>query len=275
MAIRPVFEKEANEEIKNLYRKLKEALKLDSLPLFFAYLGAFPEYFRYIAQQIDNLAKNHEFNKLCGETATEIEKELTEKLTISEELENWLNRYKYSPAFYNFQKDLQHIFLSNVKLTFIFIALREAVKGWAVASKKLSGEVKINAQTAKETPQEDFVFDDTYAKNYSIEARKGEIAAAGESALEKDLLPEYLVLCRRDFIDVLKNEDFLRLRVQIEQKFLNDLALLPESIYSPINVVLQYTSKYPDFPDLLYLLTEHFPTYAVQRMLFSGYMIKG
>jgi len=44
MTIKPIYENQANEEVKNEYKKIKEALGLPDIPLFFAYIGGFPEY---------------------------------------------------------------------------------------------------------------------------------------------------------------------------------------------------------------------------------------
>jgi hypothetical protein len=34
------------------------------------------------------------------------------------------------------------------------------------------------------------------------------------------------------------------------------------------------TKKHKNYPELLYLLSEHFPTSVVQRLMFSGYIIE-
>jgi len=91
-------------------------------------------------------------------------------------------------------------------------------------------------------------------------------------AIEKDLLPRYLFLCQQEFNQLMKKEEFLILRVGIEKLILSSLPLLPEKIVSPINVFYKLTEKYKEFPELLYLMSEHFPTLAVQKMLFSGFM---
>lgn len=283
--IKQIFEPEASEEVRNNYVKIREALQLPKVPLFFTYLGSFPEYLNYLTDQVADLLKNQRFDDICFETSLKTHNQIKNNITYSEEITNWISRYKHSPSFYNFQKDLQRIFLNNIKLAFIFISLREALKGWAIAAKKLptaNSNIKQNTEQIKN----DLIFDDFYNVNnnqiiksgsFKIEQEKNEdetaMAKRNAEQIEKDLLPEYLHLCRMNFMDILKNPDFLGLRIEVEQNILNTLDILPSIIFSPINIVLSYTSKNPSFPDLLYLLSEHFPTYAVQRMLFSGYMI--
>ena len=70
----------------------------------------------------------------------------------------------------------------------------------------------------------------------------------------------------------MKKEEFLILRVGIEKLILSSLVLMPEKIVSPINIFYKLTEKYEEFPELLYLMYEHFPTLVVQKMIFSGFM---
>lgn len=281
MAIHPVFEPEAPDNVNECYKKLKSGFALPEIPLFFAYLGAFPEYLQYITTQITALAQNEKFLSLISQTANQFQELTNKRFPPSEDIKNWLERYRYVPSFYNFQKNLSHILENNVKLVFVFIALREAVKGWAVAAKKLPGQTTFQVKSAGSVRGDEFVFNDLIKHlPESSQETINDLTASDKSIattknhIEKDLLPEYLMLCRNEFGFVLKTEEFLHVRIAAEKNILSLLEILPEAIFSPINVVLQYTSKYPDFPDLLYLLAEHFPTYAMQRALFSAYMMK-
>ncbi len=281
--VTPVYEKNASVEIQRLYTQIKGAVGLTSLPMFFAYLGAFPDYLNYITNQIVRNLNNPQFLTLCGETKHKIKNKLDIYAPKTNEIDQWLGRYKNSPAFYNFQNDLAHIFLTNIKLVFIFLSLREALKGWAVAAKKLPATYQQTDRTVStNSVKEDLVFGgfetthETVYKQDIINTNKtGSLSVRGNFALERDLLPNYLKLCRNEFTLILKTNEFWQMRVRVEELFLHDLAILPDLIFSPINIVLKLTEKYPDFPDLLYLLSEHFPTYAMQRMLFSGFMLSG
>jgi hypothetical protein len=222
--ISPIFESQADEKTKEVYQQIKQAFSVAKPPIFFCYLAPFYEYFSYIATQIITNLKNEKFIEIINETRDIILKLIKDNLKKSEETNEFLNRFKHSPQFFYFQKDLEKIFDTNLKLTFIFIALREAVKGWAIA------------------------------------------------AIEKDLLPSYLQLCRNDFYLLLKKDEYVFIRLEIEKIILRFLSFLPELIVSPVNLVIEMTKKYENYPELLYLLSEHFPTTVVQRLMFSGYM---
>ena len=128
---------------------------------------------------------------------------------------------------------------------------------------------------------EDFIFNQefeykdelsTEEKHRKITTSGSEVVINSSSPIQKDLLREYLSLCRNDFTLHMMDEEFVILRLGVEKMILSSLDSLPSVIHSPINTVLKLTTKYPNFPELLYLLSEHFPTCAVQRLLFSAYM---
>lgn len=279
MQLHPVLEHEATEEVKILYQQIRQSLNTPSVPLFFQYLGGFPEYLQYITQQLVPLLYDPVFTQISENIGSTIEEKLTEGASFSDELAKWISRNQRSPSFYNFQNDVHTIFINNVKLALIFLALREAVKGWAVAAKKISAQSSprdMNLHYARGMSNALIYYDIIPAVKTSNYPDKGSYQNEGlikrEVGIEGNLLSEYLYLCRNDFRNFLKSEEFVYLRLEVEKEILTATQTMPTPMSSPINVVLELTSPYPHFPDLLYLLSEHFPIYAIQRMLFSGFM---
>ncbi len=281
ITISPIPESEASEEIKKIYQEIKNSLQLPSIPLFFTYLGPFPEYLSYISKQLVENLRDVKFLDLCTETKTGLIGLIDTTLPKSEEIIEWTSRYKYSPSFYNFQSDLNSIFLTNIKLMYVFIALREAVKGWAIAAKQFSPSIKTDysatSDSNEQIKEEAFIYED-YTKGTEIitsEAKsQSNLPVTTSQGIEKDLLPEYITLCRNEFLQLMKMDAFWTMRVGMEKLTLSSLALFPHLIFSPINMVIRLTEKYPLFSELLYLLCEHFPTYAMHRMIFSGYLLQ-
>ncbi len=284
MQIKPVLEQDATGIVKESYLELTNAFHTRSLPMFFTFLGPFPEYLTYITKQLTTNVNDNNFKIIVEEAQIELKTLIKDSLTSSEEKNEWLKRYSSSPSFYYFKKDLNHIFSTNIKICLIFIALREAIKGWAVAAKQLPSDTP-STSSSKEPDEytvNSFIYEgilpsppnkeksDTNSKD--ITNQTNAIAVSQPNAIEHNLLPVYLLICRSDFSELMKEERFLLTRVTIEKLFLSYIGILPHLIFSPINVVFDLTSTYKNFPDLLYLLSEHFPTYAVQRMMFSAYI---
>jgi hypothetical protein len=292
MALKPVFETQAKPETVELYRQIKECLHLPHVPLFFAYMGEFPEYLAYITPQLTTNLVAPEFSRLNTSVSEQIFHLIREELSYSDDLSEWLQTYRKKPSFYHFQQDLAHVFETNMKLAFVFVALREAVKGWAVAAKKLPSSTTAESvhQDHKEYVPEAFIFetpvlsqDSTKDVQIIVETSPIHVHPGGDGissglvsqnnqGIEKQIMPEFMHLSRLDFERHMKRDYFWIMRVGIEKILLASLDTMPHLIFSPVNVVIDLTSKYPEFPELLHLLSEHFPTYAVQRMMFSGYM---
>lgn len=292
MHINPVSEEKASEETKRCYEDLKLSLESYTLPIFFSYLGAFPEYLQYINEQLVINLKDPAFKKMMIEQNSTAVKIIQNILPKSENIRKWYNLYKDTPTFYYFQNDLMKISIINTKITCIFIALREAVKGWAVAAKKLSESTTRRYQEEEEMSKGEFIFDSDLVRYYqekyekngnglsnfnqqakSPSAHSTSLSHRTSTAIEKNILPDYLRLCEIDIKNHMKHDYFWIMRVQLEEQILAILDLLPNLIFSPYNVIVKLTQQYENFYDLLYLLSEDFPTLAMQRLIFSGFMM--
>ena len=281
MKLYPTPETKATPEVKAIYEELKVALNLPNVPLFFQFLGSFPDYLVFLSESINSNLNSPKYIELVAKNSHFVKQVFRDSFPKDILIQNFLTKYQNTPELYNLKEELGHIFETNAKLVFIFLALREAVKGWAVAARKLSShfETSPNSETAPNIGknfEEQFIYNTDLL---NISHGETEIAASGKSLVPKStglsqaLLPQYLNQCELEFKELLKTEALLFFRVELERIALRNLDLLPFPIFSPINVVLEIAKKYPNFPDLLYLLCEHFPTYAVQRYLFSAYML--
>ncbi|OGF99994.1 hypothetical protein A2Y99_01600 [Candidatus Gottesmanbacteria bacterium RBG_13_37_7] len=293
MKIKPISENEAEEEVKSCFKDIRTALDSSTLPIFFTYIASFPEYLVYITDQLVKNLSDPSFKATASEINNGMIESIARILPKTASTLNWIQLYKNVPSFYYFQKDLQDISLINTKIACLFITLREAIKGWAVAAKKLPG-VRHHFQEEFEeyVSAEEFMFDIALIERYKEIPLKSEEQSQGEKikdrrqlvkrpvslargsgrSLEKNLLPEYLKMCHLDFEEYKKYDYFWTLRVELEKTILNTLAVFPHLVFSPYNVIVELTRKYENFYELLYLLAEDFPTLAMQRLMFSGYM---
>lgn len=284
--ISPVTEPQASDTVKLIYKDLKTALHVRSVPLFFTYMGAFPDYLTFISDQLKNNLQDPAFIRLTTSTGAEISELITTELPLEPNISEWQHRYGASSSYFHFKNQVREIHATNIVLAFIFVALREAVKGWAIAAKKLNPHAESgNAQTSHDVGVESFIFEQiehdesthTHRAGMSqspATVSRGSLAKRPRSAIEEQLLPKYMDMCKIGFYARMKTVEFWQLRVATEKIVLAVLPLMPHVIFSPINVVIDLAKKHDNFPDLLYLLSEHFPTYAVQRMMFSGYMMR-
>lgn len=274
MSISPILENQADEKTKKIYQEIKKVFKTNHLPIFFTFLAPFPEYFSFLTNQIIPNLNDQNFLSLVGEMGEKIS-ELINQLSKSQEIKNWLNRFQNTPSFYHFQTDLYDVFLINLKIAMIFIAIRESIKGWAIGAKKLKDKFETKEEdTQKRESFDQLIFDQEYLKVNEIKqitlAQKN--LTLKNNGLEKNLLPEYLTLCRNHFFLLTKQDEFWVVRLGIEKIILQSLEFFPKLISSSFNQVISLTKKYPNFDELIYLLFEKFPTLSVQRLMFSGFL---
>ncbi|OGK11582.1 hypothetical protein A2954_01855 [Candidatus Roizmanbacteria bacterium RIFCSPLOWO2_01_FULL_37_12] len=80
MQISPVIEDKASDQVKKEYKKIKDALNIPYLPLFFTYIGPFPEYLCYLTEQLVPIIQHDKFKSLINET----DEKLTKVILASE-----------------------------------------------------------------------------------------------------------------------------------------------------------------------------------------------
>lgn len=276
MSISPILENQADEKIKKIYQEIKKVFKTNHLPIFFTFLAPFPEYFSFLTNQIIPNLNDQNFLSLVGEMGEKIF-ELINQLPKSQEVNDWINRYQNTPSFYHFQADLDNVFLINLKIAMIFIAIRESIKGWAIGAKKLKDKFEIKGEdNQKKETFDQLIFDQEYLKEKVNKINQITLSqkslALKNNSLEKNLLPEYLTICRNHFFLLTKKDEFWVVRLGIEKIILQSLEFFPKLISSSFNQVISLTKKYPNFDELIYLLFEKFPTLSVQRLMFSGFL---
>lgn len=294
MTIQPILPSDAPENVKTLYEDIRAALDISHLPIFFLFFGNAPRYLSHISKQIIRNLNDPAFDRLIQDTGDDLLYLTMETLTQGDEIQDWKSRYRHSPSFVAFEQDIDTVFRTNMKLVVIFLALREAVKGWAVAAKKLPSQTRSDAATASSDTgviqHHVFIFEDH--KNLEAQStstttieRQGTIFQLStrtqttttqivkqSAQIEKSLLPEYLALCQNEFASLMKQTHFWILRVRIEEMLLQQIHTMPHAIQSPVNLVHSLVDNDKVANDLLHLLSEQFPVLAVQRLMYSGFM---
>ena len=205
-------------------------------------------------------------------------------LPKNQQLQNLIDKYKNTPSFYYFQKDARDIYDINLKLTLLFIGYREAIKGWVVAAKKITDTAGAYQPIGRpKIESDDFIYDqydeilinkpDTLSESKSITTVANQITPVGQSSLDIDFSAYYYRGAKSNFDQLLKTESFWTLRIGIEEMALYYISILPNPLLSSINTFYELTKKYPNFTDLLYLMSESFPVLTIHRLLFSGYLL--
>ena len=265
MRIIPVPESQAKGSVHASYRQIKEALSVPNVPIFFQYIGAFPNYLHHITPTVVNNATDVGFNELLERINSTARAATESKFPQPQVLREFLGRNKQTGEVIDLKRKLTEVSVIIAKLLILFMALRESVKSWANMRGQLPGTTGM-PQTSDENDRRE-LHDAVEKELITVNA------LVPHGNLSVSLMSQFFEMSRMAFNQIQKTQDYLVLRVEMERMVLRTLADLPYPINSSVNLVLVVTKTYPDFPDLLYLLADDFPTIAMQRWLLSMYML--
>jgi len=268
MKIEPISPKQADKDIFKLYKRIQNVFNVQSVPFAFQYIASFESYFKYLVSEVERSVQRSDFASLSRETSFEVESIFKENFAIPKPLRSW--RQKNRDEMISIIRHGKRILAINTKLTFVFIALRESVKSWSLSGKisriSTHEKVKFKFQSIKEQSRR-FIY------NEVIDEVMEQSDTSGKIVKRNSNLIEYIQLSEKLFKKWQKEENYLFFRLAVEKLFLLKEQLLPNFMYSPINVVLPLVQKYPHYDELLYLLLDYFPTFTVQKLIFGLYLI--
>lgn len=258
--INPISYEEASEQIKRLYSDIEDTFGVHNVPLFFQMMANFDEYLIYIWPQIKKNIKDPEFQSLIATIEKQNINDLEKVYHPDKEVIQYIHSHIQNQTVYaTIKEDFLKIYHMNVQLAFIFIGLREAVKGWAVGAKKLGENIQYDPMKQKVHAPINENFKDTMMEEFS-----------SVPALATNFHSKLLALCLSEMEDLITKKEYLYKRVEIEERFLSDIADIPHTIDSSYSKVSKFAYKYPHFDELLYMLSETFPTMIINKLSTSA-----
>lgn len=288
LSIHPVSEEEATDRIKVLYTSIKKSFHLLTVPLIFQYMGRFPDYLEYIWSQIHLNNSDPFFQKLSGEVTYFAQEAMSQIYTPSSAIHMFMEKNFDNPQI----RDLEKFIANNINvygsLYIISLAIRESIKGKYLGLKQI-GE--------KLTEYEDRVFNDLsdgfvsqfVNKDFWAPGKEVSNGISGGNDIQKitrDLsvrssksivasqISIYFDLMEREMKTLLKREHYLTRRVELERFSLAKLHLLPHPLDSSITMIISHSKHENNFPELIYLVAELFPTQSPYKLLASAVMKK-
>lgn len=266
--IQPITEEKANGHILEIYQDIKRSLQVSIVPLLFLYLANFEEYFDYVWGKIKNNIYSEYFQQSVKETLSFSEKEL-ETIYIPSH-----NMVLFTTQLHEIEKSdlldtvgkLGHL---NAKLLMLTIGMREGLKGVHVKEELL---LKEHTDISKDFFQ---TFSNIVTDSTKKEAEVSSRVLAplfGSSALAFSHYSDFFSRVSDDMDKLVTTEDYLTKRVMLEHQVLKKVeGLLP--LGCSYAEVARYAMGKPHFGELLYILTETFPS-QFPRMLFTSLVME-
>lgn len=274
LAIKPVPESEASDEIQSLYRAIKQILGTNTTPLLFQYLAVFPAYLSYIWQQLERNLDDGEFKKQTQEIEDFALSGVSEIYTPNAATKVFIQSIEGRVEQLNllqFTTSLRH---TNAILYLLTLAIRESVKGMHLGIKKLEERV---------SPQEHRIFEDLTEGFFSpvdtqpstaLTPTQTSVDSGNQQRLATAPYSDFFKLMQWEMNALVKREDYLFRRVALERFALTKLDTLPHPLESSFATVIRYSGGSEHFQELLYILAELFPTQTPYKLSASGVMTK-
>jgi hypothetical protein len=280
--IQPVDESQADPRIKTIYQSVRIVLGLNSVPQIFKYMAAFPDYFSYIWEQTIKNLNNSFYSGSCKEIAEFANTAIEGIYNPSSAATKFMETLGDTPE----QKTLQEFAFKNIevssKLYLLSLSIRESIKGKFLGIKQFGEKVTENEKKIFIDFTDGFVNDtkqETKEKNSDNDKlinNKKSLAKTSESqkGLVRSYSENFFKIVDLEMKNLTKREDYLVRRVELERFSLNKLYLLPFPLDSSMNMIFAKSYNTPHFPELIYLVSELFPTEAPYKLMASSVMRK-
>ena len=269
--IKPLPYTDVNEKIQVVYDDIASTLEIQNVPVFFQLMANFEEYLIYIWPQIKKNIQDSQFKKLSQQIKEFTESSLNEVYEPENAILKYISNNLNSEVSRSLiESDISKVIVLNSDLSLIFISLREAVKGWAVGAKKLEDlQHHMNGYTYKPKSSDPVRHvKDMFFEEFSMGRINSQLANAGNE-LEISLYSKFLTLLLTEMEELVKKKEYLYKRVQLEENILDKIDQFPHIIDSSYSKVSRFAYKYPYFDELLYMLSETFPTLVVSKLTTS------
>lgn len=274
--IKPLHEKDADPQIKRMYEQIKQSLHTSLVPLYFQYMGLYPEYFQYAWEKIYANIKTEAFQK-AEKQIQEVTDAITEIIySPTQEVTDFIGSLQgvEKEHIENTVSDLRYI---NTALMILTIAVRESIKGIPVGVKKLEDFTRPGG-SIEEDPhifdsllkqQEEFSNDPSLAQ-----ASKLLVPIFGSQALTISNYPDFFRLIAEEVEHLVKKESYLKARVELERLVQFLISGFSESLNFSYKETARFLYQKPHVDEFLYLLKDTFPSQFPRLVITTSIMRK-
>lgn len=268
--IRPVTEQDASEKVREAYEDIKQTLNIHFVPLLFQYIAGFEEYFLYAWEKIKINLESSYYKKSVEELIDFSRKSIQVAYAESKTMHNFISSIQPAEK-RHIQQAVNELELLNTNMLILAIGLREGVKGVTIGQQVLPK----NAQEYEETIFDQFINEKIMHAN--IRAQEKDITPGvkmlaplfGSQSLIVSQYPSFFTHIASEMEALIKTEKYLKERVGLEQQALTRAANLSHPLGCSYAEIAAFAGKKPYFSELLYILSETFPT-KFPRLVFTS-----
>lgn len=257
--LKPLTDDEADDSTRVIYQQIRDELELDSTPLFFQYIGRFPKFLQYFWTCTTRVLNDATFKEMVqqGQVLTlDLFKGAYNPSSTAIELVTHLLKNSTSEEF--IRSKIEILAKTNITLALIFVASREAVKGWAISTRLLSDKY--------DEAHYEFV---TGHVEREVENSIVSLGANMEKVTDSKQFDyvRFMAIVQSEMDDSVKKNSHLYGRLELEEFLVRSKDHIFINLSYPI--LAQYAYEYKYFDELVYLMSESFPTISTNRIIAS------
>lgn len=273
LSLKPIPENNASGKMADIYCSIKQTLGSSTVPIIFQYLANFVPYLAYIWQQAEKNLHDVNFQQQSKTIIDFANMAISQIYTPSSATKLFLEKIEDRAEKFELSSFIANISDTNTSLYLLSLAIRESLKGAYLGIKQI-GERLENKEGVifSDLSEGFFTPSETKNKNTASLFLTPPHAASQTHGLTLSVFSEFFKLMEWEMEALLKREEYLTRRVELERFALSKLPLLPSPLESSFATVAKKTAQNPNFPELLYLIAELFPTQAPYKLLASTVM---
>lgn len=279
LRLKPLPEDKAREDVRPIYTAIKEALHVPAVPLFFQYIGNFPDYLGYIWNILSPNIAAEGFDRCCQQVVQMAVSTVAVIYTPSEEVLALAGSMQLSEK-EQITQTIADLRALNVKMMVLTIAIRESLKGVHVAAKQLENDFTTIVQPEAEKTIDEIVRESLLsvsspsATAAPLDAKVANmlVPVYGANALMLSKYPAFFSLSAQELEKLMQTEAYLKTRVEMEK--VTHLLLL--QLPSPIHISYIETAKMlfdkPGATDLIFVMKDTFPAHFPKLVIATEMM---
>lgn len=266
--IDPIPPEKASKHVHTLYEDICKTLEIESIPLVFQYIANYEIYCDFLWQQCKANIQAPIFEHYLKDTVKTVRKAVTSIYHPSQKIQQYVAKLSEHD-----REDLLHLILSlflvNTKLMILSTGIRESVKGVSVISKQKMAYSQLEEQVVEAKSHS------SRLKDYTNTITKSSHLLTplfGEKIGKQTQYADFFTMITEEMDAVLASEIYLKKRVTLEQQTMKQTEELPYALGCSYGELMDMVRGKPYIDELIYLLSETFPTQFPRLVLTSAIM---
>lgn len=270
--IKPIPEQEASDAIRGVFMDINVTFGTPIVPLLFRYLANYPEYLLYVWQKIKTNVQSPYFQQSWQTLNNFTMQHLQEIYQLSQHMRQFLTAIppEEKQILHTTVTELQRV---NAQLMILTLGIREGVKGVFVTQQQLP--YTLNQGNSAEI-FEAFAEKTTTTESPEMATVTKMLAPLfGSSSIMIVRYPEFFARVAGEMEILVKEESYLTKRVLLEKAGLQVIAGLQYPLGTSYAEIAHFAAGKPYFSELLYILSETFPSQFPRLVITTQLMQMG